>query len=214
MKKKTCLFGIVQVSICGPKISNRITLENFDQNKTRTLTKNAYFDKKSDFLSKIMIFEKTFGKFRFDKDPKINLKCHLWSKIIISKIHEKWIFLKIRLEIFFEFTENGNACSIYFIDLYILEYTRVFNQFQKFCGAEIFNQNLESFFWLWVMDKLVFGTWENMHHLLSRFLFLKSWPEVGNEPKILHSKCWRKFDFWWPFYGQISRSIFLEITNF
>ena len=120
-------------------------------------------------------------------------KKHVYSgsKVSIWKLLETCqngffgqIFRKIK--IFLNLPKNKTEMRVrYILSICILEYTRVFNQNQKFCGAEIFDQNLESFFWLWVMDKLVFGTWENMHHLLSRFLFLKIEPEVGNGPKIL-----------------------------
>ena len=54
-------------------------------------------------------------------------------------------FLKIRLENFLNLPKTEMRVR-YILSICILEYTRVFNQFQKFCGAEIFNQNLESFF--------------------------------------------------------------------
>ena len=87
---------------------------------------------------------------------------------------------------FLEFSEkqNGNACSIYFIDLYSWIYTCIQSKSKILWSGNIRSKS-RIFFWLWVMDKLVFGTWENMHHLLSRFLFLKIEPEVGNGPKIL-----------------------------
>ena len=93
-------------------------------------------------------------------------KWPFWSKFNIFL--KNWNFLE------FNEKQNGNACSIYFIDVYSWIYTCIQSISKILWSGNIRSKSRISF-WLWVMDKLVFGTWENMHHLLSRFLFLKNW---------------------------------------
>ena len=66
-----------------------------------------------------------------------------------SKIDPNGFFGQIfrKIKIFLNLPKNKTEMRVrYILSICILEYTRVFNQNQKFCGAEIFDQNLESFF--------------------------------------------------------------------
>ena len=122
-----------------------------------------------------------YPRFRFESSSKIDQNGFLGQNST---------FLKNFLEC--SDKQNGNACSIYFIDLYSWIYTCI-QSISKILWSGNIQSKSRIFFWLWVMDKLVFGTWENMHHLLSRFLFLKIEPEVGNEPKIFSEILTSKF---------------------
>ena len=76
-------------------------------------------------------------RFRFENCSKIDPNGFFRSKLIIFR----------KIKIFLNLPKNKTEMRVrYILSICILEYTRVFNQNQKFCGAEIFDQNLESFF--------------------------------------------------------------------